>query len=518
MVDARSRSAVASRFDALLTSAVDGIIIIRQDGIIETANPAAARLFQYEVAEFINRNVKFLMPASYSTKHDGYLHNYKTTGHRKIIGIGREVTGQRKDGSHFPMHLSVGEFEEDGVKFFTGIIHDLTDRMEAEHALRQSQKMEVIGQLTGGIAHDFNNLLTVIIGNLELLEIQVGALPMARLLHEAQSAADLAANLTQHLLQFARRSPLEPQVVDLGNLVRQISPLLKRTLGDNIALKTVHASDGWTVKLDPAQFQSAIVNLAINARDAMPEGGQLVIESRNFAIDGKYLPEDMGMIGGDYVAVSITDTGRGMPPEIVDRVFEPFFTTKPPGAGTGLGLSMVYGFIKQSGGDVKIYSDVGKGTTISLYVPCHSSSTGAEAVQDPVPVTSEKGENRVILVVEDNLQVLALTCRRLEALGYLTITAVDGPSALRALRENPQIALVLTDLVMPGTMSGYDVAQYVAEYHPSTPVVLTSGYAEELINADKLDAHHLILLRKPYKQAILAQTLKIALANGAGSD
>lgn len=501
----------ASRFDALLSSAADGIIIIRQDGIIEMANAAAARLFQYEVNEFLNRNVKFLMPDSYRRMHDSYLANYLHTGHRKIIGIGREVTGQRKDGSLFPMHLSVGEFEENGEKFFTGIIHDLTARMEAEHALRQSQKMEVIGQLTGGIAHDFNNLLTVIVGNLELLESQLGSHPRVKLLHEALEAADLGASLTQRLLQFARRSPLEPQLVDLDNLVRQISALLQRTLGETIQLKTFLGEDAWKVRVDPAQFQSAIVNLAVNARDAMPGGGRLVIETRNIELDGTSFPEKLGMTIGDYVAVSIVDSGCGMPAEILERLVEPFFTTKAPGAGTGLGLSMVYGFIKQSGGEISIDSELGKGTTVNLYLPRYTGSITETNEQESAGLAAVPGGNRVILVVEDNHQLLTLTCRRLEMLGYVTLKALDGPSAVRILQQHPEIVLVLTDLVMPGGMSGYEVAQHVCEHYPAITVVLTSGYAEELVNSDTLEANNLILLRKPYRQAQLAQTIQSAL-------
>ena len=276
-------------------------------------------------------------------------------------------------------------------------------------------------------------------------------------------------------------------------------------------LKTALDRRLWPVRLDPAQFQSAVVNLAINARDAMPEGGRLIIETRNFALDGTFLSEDLGLKLGDYVAVSITDTGRGMPPEVIDRVFEPFFTTKPVGAGTGLGLSMVYGFIKQSGGDITIYSEVGKGTTVNLYVPTHVEGPPREVAKETEAVSQEAGGGRVILVVEDNLQILSLTCTRLEALGFATEFAIDGQSAIRILAEHPEIVLVLTDLVIPGGMSGYEIAQHVQDHYPNTKVVLTSGYAEELINADKLDDRKLILLRKPYRQALLAQTLHAAL-------
>lgn len=330
-------------------------------------------------------------------------------------------------------------------------------------------------------------------------------------MHNAQTAAELGASLTERLLQFARRSPLDPQVVNLDTLINQVVPLLHRTLGETILLTKVLSDIPWHVKLDPSQFQSAIVNLVINARDAMPDGGRLIIETKNFTLDGSFLSEDLGLKIGDYVAISITDTGRGMPPEIVERVFEPFFTTKPIGAGTGLGLSMVHGFIKQSGGNIKIYSEISKGTTVNLYVPCSIHAAPTEVTLQTKPFEHSDDNGRLILVVEDNLPVLTLTCARLEAIGYKTLSAPDGPAAIIIMRDRPEIDLVLTDLVMPGNLSGYEIAQHVHENFPHMKVVLTSGYAEELINADKLTAHNLTLLRKPYRQALLAQTIQSAL-------
>lgn len=495
---------------AILSSAVDAIIIIRDDGIIETVNQAAAGLFLYEIEEFIGQNVKFLLPDEHRHKHDGYLHNYNTTGHRKIIGIGREVTGKRKDGTIFPMHLSVGEFTENGEKYYTGIIHDLTARKDAEQALLQVQKMDAIGQLTGGVAHDFNNLLTVIVGNLELMEIQMGAFEHSDLLNEAMEAAELGARLTERLLSFARRSPLEPHIVELNGLISGLTDMLRRTLGATIELKTILADDPWFVKVDPTQFESAIVNLAVNARDAMPEGGRLVVETRNMALDEGYIADELELSPDDYVQVSVTDTGTGMPAEIIRRVFEPFYTTKDVGEGTGLGLSMVYGFGKQSGGHVTIYSELGTGTTINLYLPRHRDASDMSEKRDAEPQL-KSAEGGTILVVEDDKRVRRLTRGRVEALGYQVLEAMHGPAALQVLAENSDIDLVFTDLVMPGGMSGYEVAQHVQESHPEIKVLLTSGYAEELINSDKLSARNLKLLRKPYRQAALAEAMSGAL-------
>ena len=495
---------------AILSSAVDAIIIIRHDGIIETVNQAAAGLFQYDVEEFLGRNVKFLMPDTHRTNHDGYLHNYNTTGNRKIIGIGREVTGLRKDGTIFPMHLSVGEFAENGTKYYTGIIHDLSIRKEAEQALLQAQKMDAIGQLTGGVAHDFNNLLTVIIGNLELMELRMGAFEHSDLLKEAMEAADLGARLTERLLAFARRSPLEPHVVELNGLVDGLTDMLKRTLGATIELKNVLSSDPWAVKVDPTQFESAIVNFAVNARDAMPDGGRLIVETRNMELDEDYIADELGLRKGEYVQVSVTDTGAGMSGDVISHVFEPFYTTKEVGEGTGLGLSMAYGFSKQSGGHVTIYSELDKGTTVNLYLPRHREASELSE-EEKIEPDQKPALGQTILVVEDDERVRRLTKERIEVLGYQVLEAIHGPAAIDVLAEHADIHLVFTDLVMPGGMSGYDVAKHVQETRPEIKILLTSGYAEELMNGDNLSERNLKLLRKPYRQTALVDAINEAL-------
>ncbi len=634
MVDEKdmSQAAGALTLDTLLNSSVDGIITIDQSGAIETVNPAAARMFQYGVEEFIGRNVKFLMPEPFCSEHDGYLHSYITTGTRKIIGIGREVIGRRKDGSTFPMHLSVGEFAIDGKSFFTGIIHDLSERKQAdamatrlgrvlegsvnevyvfdadtlrfltvnkgarrnlgyseeelgkltpvdikpdfdmerfqdmiaplrsgeqellqfetihrrkdgtdydvginlqlyqaedppvfvaiilditerrqiERALRQAQKMEAIGQLTGGIAHDFNNLLTVIVGNLELLEMRVSDPEVLDLVNEAQEAADFGARLTSRLLAFARNSQLEPKVIDLNALALSLTDLLQRTLGETISLNSAFSTDLWPIKIDPSQLESAIVNLAVNARDAMPAGGKLVLETRNITIVEGYEAVEIGLNRGDYVQLSITDTGEGMSQNVRERAFEPFFTTKDVGRGTGLGLSMVYGFAKQSGGHMTIYSEIGMGTTVNLYLPCHQALVVPEESDNGSSGTA-LGDGELILVVEDNEAVRRLTMTRLKGLGYRVLDAADGVLALEVLESHPEIDLVFTDLVMPGGVSGYDLCKDARKRWPGIRVLLTSGYAEELTHGDKLEAENLRLLRKPYRQTVLAQSIREAL-------
>ena len=500
----------ASKLAALLDATVDGIITIRQDGIIESVNAAAEELFQYPADEIVGRNVKQLMPQPYREEHDGYMRRYRKTGERRIIGIGREVLGQRRDGSVFPMHLAVGEFEVDGETYFTGIVHDLSARKSAEQALQQAMKMEAIGQLTGGVAHDFNNLLTVIMGNLELLEMQLTDDSQRNLLIEAQEAADLGARLTGRLLAFARRSRLEPRSVDLNAMVLNLTDMLQRTLGEAVSLNSALSTDLWPILADPAQLESAIINLAINSRDAMPSGGKLLLESENVTFDEHDVDVETVPIPGDYVRLSITDTGEGMTEDVRKRVFEPFFTTKETGRGTGLGLSMVYGFTKQSGGYAAVYSELDKGTTINLYLPRHTKGEDETSGADD-PAHMPAGKNELILAVEDNHRVRRLTILRLKELGYRVLEASDGAAALELLESQTDIDLVFTDLVMPGGMSGYELAAQVRQRWPDIPVLLTSGYAEEAINGEKLMAENLRLLRKPYRQSDLARSVRQVL-------
>src|SRR5215475_4777824 len=458
-----SPSAQAAKLRGILESAVTAIITIDERGLIEQVNPATQRLFGYAEDELVGKNVKVLMPEPYRTEHEVYIANYLETGAKRIIGIGREVSGRRKDGTSFPLHLSVSEFEADGRRYFTGMIHDISDRKHVEEALReserqlaQSQKMEAVGQLTGGIAHDFNNLLLVITGNLELLEPRLTNDEARTLLKEAQDAAALGSKLTDQLLTFARRRHMDAHVIQLNDLVVGVTDMLRRTLGEHITLSTSLARDVWATRADPGQFQSAIVNMAVNARDAMPQGGKLVVETRNMVFDKEHADFHVDLKAGEYVQLSISDTGTGMPPEVRDRAFEPFFTTKEKGRGTGLGLAMVYGFVKQSGGHVTIYSEVGHGTTINLYLPRADRAPIAMSA-DRVTDHTALPKRETILVVEDDDRVRQLTIKRLKLIGYRVLEASDGPRALEILRRGETVHLVFTDLVMPGGLSGREV-------------------------------------------------------------
>jgi PAS domain S-box-containing protein len=367
--EARLRSLI----ETVLDTVVDGLVTIDRNGVIQSFNKACVGLFGYAADEVIGQNVKILMPEPYYSEHDGYIAAYLETGVPKIIGIGREVMGRRKDGSTFPMELAVGTSPAAGNHAFVGIIRDLAERHEAERQreqLRQAQKMEAVGQLTGGLAHDFNNLLAIIIGNLDMLrEVRADDPVTNELVRDALESALRGADLTRRLLAFARRQPLKPERVEINDVISAIVHLLTRTLGENISIEMSLAPNVWAVQVDRAQFEAVIANLATNARDAMPRGGALLIDTRNGHLDAAYAAGHSDVTPGDYVVVEVSDSGTGMPPDVLSRIFEPFFTTKEQGKGTGLGLSMVFGFMKQSGGHVSVYSELGKGTTFRLYLP-----------------------------------------------------------------------------------------------------------------------------------------------------
>ncbi len=502
-----------SKLEGILNSAIAAIITIDSRGLIESVNPATERLFGYAREEMIGRNVKMLMPEPYRREHDGYISNYLTTGRAKIIGIGREVIGQRKDGSTFHLDLAVSEFESQGHRYFTGIINDLSERKRVEEALLDSerrlavaQRLEAIGQLTGGIAHDFNNILTVIIGNLELMSTEGRSDFDASLLSEAQEAAELAAQLTDRLLTFARRRHLDPETVELNKLVLDTTSLLKRTIGEHISLSTLLAPDLWKTRSDPGQIESVIVNLALNARDAMPYGGKLVIETRNVTIEDGDELADPALMPGGYVLLSVTDTGTGMSSEIAERAFEPFFTTKERGRGTGLGLSMVYGFAKQSGGHASLYSELGLGTTVKIYLPRVESPADEPVAQHRDGARAKTGER--VLLVEDDDRVRNITAKRLRHLGYEVIESEDGQKAIRFLEAGCEVDLVFSDLVMPGGLSGYDVCKRARELNPEVRTLLTSGYSDDALRDAEQGADLPRLLRKPYRQSELDRVLR----------
>jgi PAS domain S-box-containing protein len=391
---------------------------------------------------------------------------------------------------------------------------------EKEQALRQSQKMEAVGQLTGGIAHDFNNLLQVILGNLESLQrhLPQDSGRLQRAANQAVNGARRAAALTQRLLAFSRRQPLDPKPIDVNSLVQGSSDLMHRTLGETIAIETVLGAGLWRVEVDPNELEATLLNLAVNARDAMPEGGKLTIETVNTHIDQAYAASHTEVLTGQYVAICISDTGVGMTVATVNQAFEPFFTTKPVGKGTGLGLSQVYGFVKQSGGHVKIYSEVGQGTTVKLYLPrLLTEPVAIESLESTLP--AEGSTEETILVVEDDDDVRANSVESLREIGYRVIEAHDGPSALRLLERQMRVDLLFSDVVLPGGLTGAQVSAQARAMRPDLKVLFTTGYARNaIIHHGRLDKG-VHLITKPFTLNDLAAKVRDVLdAPAPGSE
>jgi two-component system NtrC family sensor kinase len=382
----------------------------------------------------------------------------------------------------------------------------------AEQALRQSQKMEAVGQLTGGVAHDFNNLLTIIIGNLGIAKRGVVEARAERALNNALVGAERAAQLTQRLLAFSRRQPLNPRVLDVNKLILSISDLLVRTLGENIELESIGGAGLWKVEADASELESTLLNLALNARDAMPEGGKLTIETSNAYLDEGYCQQHAGVAPGQYILIAVTDNGGGMSAETIDRAFEPFFTTKEAGKGTGLGLSQVYGFMKQSEGHVKIYSESGEGTTIKLYLPRRDGNEAAHSVDEPA--SSERGRAETILIVEDDDGVRQYASEILRDLNYQIIEAKDSATALRLLDADKKFDLLLTDVVLPGK-NGRELATEVERRRPGTKVIFMTGYSRNaIVHHGRLDPGT-ALIQKPLIERVLAQKIRQILDSGS---
>lgn len=496
---------------ALLDAAIDGIIVSDSAGTILRANKAAGDLFGHSVENLLGADLSILMPEDTGEKHQQYVERYLDGGTSHVVGRGREVEGMRSDGTVFPVHVALGKADIGGEVAFVAMLHDLTRRRAAEEAAARSHRLNAIGRMTGGIAHDFNNLLTVVIGNLELLGSDTPAGKTDQLITDALAAAELGADLTSRLMMFARKRPLNPLQIDLNRAVANAVALLKHTLSARCRLELSAGEQLWPVRADPTQLQTAILNLALNSQDAMPKGGRIFLETSNIEIDDRYLAQEIDVATGRYVRLSVSDTGEGMNDEQRAHALEPFFTTKAVGEGTGLGLSMVYGFTRQSGGHVTLYSEPGQGTTVGLYFPAvdpmdtHTEETPAS---QPVPV--QQGGGRTVLVVEDDVRVRKLSEARLAALGFHCVSVPDADAAWQIVSSHNMIDLVLTDMVMPGKLSGYDLAKQIAAQHPGIPVLITSGFSESVLRDQDIGSEFAIL-RKPYRQADLAEAVYNAL-------
>jgi signal transduction histidine kinase/CheY-like chemotaxis protein len=458
-----------------------------------------------------------IIPERYRAPHREGLARFLTTGKNEILGRRFEIEAVRRDGREIKVELAVTALRRGGGYVFNGFIRDLTEKIAAEQQLRQLQKMDAIGRLTGGVAHDFNNMLTVIMGTIGMLEEGVADRPslaaMARLIDEA---AQRGADLTAHLLAFARKQPLRPQSTDLNAFMANARMLLRPALGEQVEIAMVLADDLWRAQVDGAQLTTALLNLAINARDAMPGGGKLTIETANVVLDDAYAKSNLEVSAGAYVLIAMSDTGAGMARQVIERIFEPFFTTKEVGRGTGLGLSMVYGFVKQSNGHIKVYSEEGHGTTVRIYLP-RAVEQAATAVAEPVADVVIEGGSESILVVEDDPRVREQASAQLESLGYKIKAAQNAAEALALIDAGAAFDLLFTDVMLSGGMSGRDLAEAIAKRRPSLRALYTSGYSENaIIHHGRLDPG-VLLLAKPYRKSDLARMIRIALDGKARS-
>lgn len=609
----------SDRLNAILNAAICAIITVDTHGIIRFANAGTQTLFGHRPEAVLGKNVSLLMPDDVAREHDAHIARHVRTGEARVLGMSRNIRGLHADGTRFPVHISVGVIERDGICGYTAVISDLsalevtqtrltaaidgigdgfalfdakgrlvisnaahqamfqlpgevcrpgttlrdhfaglgtnarwmidgaeggpdrnrqprdgritfhdgrtvfvrrmflanadmtittrdeTDLVRNNALINRAERLRSLGELTGGVAHDFNNMLAVIIGNLELLQPHIDESETAEMVAEALEAAELGARLTDRLLAFARRQPLDVKPVAINEMVLDTVALLKRTLGVDIELTLDLAPKLPPVTADRSQLESGLVNLAANARDAMPGGGRLFIETALASLDGD---EDVDVPAGTFVRLSVADTGLGMVPDVRAKAFEPFFTTKEKGKGTGLGLSSLYGYCRQMGGALTVYSEAGKGSMFNLYLPLSSDAIDAP---DDTPVVAQPSAaltGTIILVVEDDPMVRRTTVNRIRALGAEVVTATNAADALAMVDAHERIDAVFTDVVMPGGMDGYALAEALDRKREGLPVLLTSGYAEERMNTAQFERSGRPLLRKPYRQADLERAFK----------
>jgi PAS domain S-box-containing protein len=508
--DITEEKAQEAERDRLWTLSTDMLARADYQGGMSAVNPAWTRVLGWSQHELLTNPYADIIdpenvPATVAALEEMGRTGRPTRFQNRILA---------KDGTWKPIDWTVAP-EPDGRNFIA-VGRDLTsdkaresELAEAQSALRQAQKMEAVGQLTGGIAHDFNNLLAGISGSLEMLEKRLGEGRLSgvdRYIEVAQSSARRAASLTQRLLAFSRRQTLDPKPTDINRLVAGMEDLIRRSVGPEIEVEVVGAGGLWLTRVDPSQLENALLNLTINGRDAMPDGGRLTIETANKWLDQR-AAGDRDLPPGQYVSLCVTDTGTGMTPDVIDRAFDPFFTTKPLGQGTGLGLSMIHGFARQSGGQVRIYSEVGKGTTMCLYFPRFVGQL--EAVEAPdAHAGAEEGHGETVLVIDDEDAIRMLVTDVLEEAGYRVLSASDGGGGLKILQSDARIDLLITDVGLPGGVNGRQVADAARTTRPELKVLFITGYAENaVVGNGHLDAG-MQVITKPFAMSVLGARVR----------
>jgi PAS domain S-box-containing protein len=516
----------------ILENSHDAFIAIDSDDRITDWNAQAERTFGWSAAEAIGQRLAdLIIPEERRAAHIAGFRRFVKTGTGPLIKRRIEVEALHRSGRRIPVEMAVGAVHQGDGYTANAFIRDISERKEAQRleaerlrsleetrrALQHAQKLEAVGKLTGGVAHDFNNVLQIIAGNLQLLQMVFGDEGRAaKRVESALSAVERGSKLSSQLLAFARRQPLQPVAVNLRRMMDDMGDLLRQALGASIAIETSADDALWNTLVDPNQLENVILNLVFNARDAMDGTGKLTIELANAVLDEQRAAAHPDLTAGEYVVLAISDTGAGMTPEVMEQAFEPFFSTKAEGRGTGLGLSMAYGFVKQSGGHIQIESEVGKGTTLRIYLP---RSRDAEQVMRADSEGTVSGGTETILVAEDDAEVQATVVAMLTDLGYRVIKADDGESALDAARgaaaSGQAIDLLFTDVVMPGELRGPELAKAVREIMPGIKVLFTSGYTRNAMGAGGRLDPEINLLSKPYRQEQLARKIRQLLSRKA---
>jgi len=528
-------------FERALALAPDAIVGARADGTIALANEQAVQLFGWPREELIGRSVELLVPERFRHVHPTHRARYMADPRTRPMGAGLDLFGRRRDGSEFPAEISLAGIETDEGVLAVAAIRDVSERVAAAHErerleaelqrarrveaerekeslaeqLNQMRRLESVGQLAGGVAHDFNNILGVILNYAEFVADEIGEdSPAYEDVEEIRRAAQRAAALTRQLLIFSRRDVVRPRVLDVNAVLADVDKLLRRAIGEHVTLEVRPAFDLWPVEADPGQLEQVIVNLAVNARDAMPDGGHLLIETANAELDVEAAPLYGDLPPGRYARVVVSDTGVGMDGETVRHAFEPFFTTKPKGEGTGLGLATVYGIVTEAGGAIQLYSEPGVGTTVKAYLP---ASGGSVARHEPERLRRPRANGESVLVVEDEDGVRRLTERILGRAGYRVLSAPNGHAALElCARADERVDLLLTDVIMP-EMLGPELAEQAVAGRPGLRVLFMSGYSHQMIARRRVAERDVAFVEKPFTSETLLAGVREALDGLAGA-